>query len=616
MLPAHSESILILSRAEQEAGLSLFSELRRRNVFRVAAAYAVIAWLLVQIVVSVLPVFETPLWVLQLFIVLLVLGFPVALVLAWVYELTSQGIQATADVAPPASMLRLPGRKLDFAIIGLLVLGLSFVVVERYFRDGPRDDNGAMQSIAVLAFANLSGDPQQDYFGDGISEELLNILARVRNLRVSSRTSAFSFKNKGIGIPIIAAELNVDHVLEGSVRKQGDRVRITAQLIDVATDSHLWSETYERDLADIFAVQDEIALRVAESLTVQLLGANANPLRARRTDNLDAYDAYLRGLDAHRKGLPVSNFLEAIGHYRRAIALDPQFVQARARLAAAYIGLGNFRAMLPQDAYEQAEIEVERTLDLDEDLGEAHASLGWLRLSYHWDWPGAEQSFRRAIELEPNSSTAYEGLHYVLAAQGKLTEALTAAETSYELDPLSVFSRDGMVAIYLMLHDYDSALHWSESTVQLNPSNALEVAWLGIDHALRGEAAVIALDYAEQATRLEPQDPHIALAVALIHAHLGDVEAVQRILDQVEPKRTTEYVSAGFLAVVYASLGEADLAFEWLDRAYDEHDSWLFNLGYPELDPIRDDPRFEALLLRLDLPVVLATSVQPATPTP
>ena len=459
--------------------MSFVRELKRRNVFRVGAAYSVASWLLVQVAFTVLPIFNTPHWLLRAFIVLLVIGFPIALVLAWVYELTPEGVRVSTDDSLDAPVPAVSNRAIDFVIIGFLAIALIFVVLRQYVFIGVTAPDDQPASIAVLAFENMSGDPENDYLSDGISEELITVLAGLSELRVSSRTSSFSFKGANGDLPSVAEALDVDHILKGSVRRAGDRIRITVQLIDVASDSHLWANSYNREIGNIFAIQDDIALRVKEALAVEILGDEAAPSIARRTENIEAYEAYLRGLEAQRRGLPISNLYEAQRHYRRAIELDPRFAQAHARLAGTLVGLGNFRAIEPADAYEQAESSVLRALAIDKNLAAGHAILGWVRLSYYWDWEGSEKSFRRATALAPSLFAGFQGLSFALSTQGKLDEALGAAETAYQLDPLSAYSIIALQEVLYKRHDYDAALEWTERVLEWNP-NATDRAFLAM----------------------------------------------------------------------------------------------------------------------------------------
>ncbi len=286
--------------------MSFFRELKRRNVFRVAVAYAVVGWLLVEVASVLFPTFEAPAWVMKVFATVIILGFPLAMFFAWAYEITPEGLKKEKDIDRSQSITTRTGRKIDYMIIGLLSVAVVFFAsTHQWSGEGESTDKTetgetaavAEQSIAVLPFVNMSDDPANEYFSDGIAEELLNVLVRVEGLRVASRTSSFSFKGKGISIPNIARELNVNHVLEGSVRKAGNTVRITAQLIDVRTDSHLWSATYDRELEDIFAIQDEIAGHIVQALKIAL-GAGEQESMAhvqKPTENLEAYELYLRG---------------------------------------------------------------------------------------------------------------------------------------------------------------------------------------------------------------------------------------------------------------------------------------------------------------------------------
>jgi len=286
--------------------MSLIAELKRRNVFRVGVAYAIVAWLLIEVASVLLPTFDAPDWVMKAFSSLVILGFPLALILAWAFELTPEGIKREADVDRTESITHVTGRKLDFAIIGLLALAVVYFAVDKFvLQPAPEpteviaeavpaaEPTMQVKTIAVLPFVNMSGDPEQEFFSDGISEELLNVLAKVKGLRVTSRTSAFAFKGTNASIREIAAELGVEHVLEGSVRMAGERVRITTQLIDVETDSHLWSASYDRELSDIFAVQDEIAAKVGEALKVALLGVDSTLIRSIPETSIDVYSDYL-----------------------------------------------------------------------------------------------------------------------------------------------------------------------------------------------------------------------------------------------------------------------------------------------------------------------------------
>ena len=389
--------------------MSLIAELRRRNVFRVGVAYAIVAWLLVEVASVVLPTFKAPEWVMQVFTFLLILGFPLALIFVWAFELTPEGIKREAEVDRTESITHVRGRKLDFAIIGLLAVALIYVVIDKYvLEDEPEQAEATAaesavqeKSIAVLPFANMSGDPEQEFFSDGISEELLNVLAKVKGLRVTSRTSAFAFKDKDISIPEIAEKLDVEHVLEGSVRMAGDRVRITTQLIEVETDSHLWSASYDRELSDIFAVQDEIATKVGEALEVALLGADASPIRASPETSIEAYGDYL--LARQKVANPsVSKLVEAELLLKGVIEREPNYAPAYAALAETYRDMADLGMLSPSEASARMMPLVDQALSLDDGLAEAWLHLTYVRL-VTGDLDGARAAQERALELDPQN---------------------------------------------------------------------------------------------------------------------------------------------------------------------------------------------------------------------
>jgi len=318
---------------------SVWGELRRRNVFKVAVAYAIVAWLLIQVADIVLPTFNAPDWIVPVFTVFLILGFPLILLFAWAFEVTPEGVERTREVPLERSITQITGRKIEFAIIGLLAAAVAFMFIDNYvLRDAREPAQVAAdaeqapaaiteQSIAVLPFVNMSGDPDQEYFSDGITEEILNTLVAIDDLRVAGRTSSFSFKGKDVDLPTIGEQLNVTNILEGSVRRSGNQLRITAQLVSAADGFHLWSHTYDRELADIFDIQEEIAGEIAKVLRLEL-GLNvAASVNKRQTDNLDAYTWYLRGIALRRKG-SLDGSLAAIDALLKSIELDPDYLPA------------------------------------------------------------------------------------------------------------------------------------------------------------------------------------------------------------------------------------------------------------------------------------------------
>lgn len=422
-------------------GGNLFDELKRRNVFRVGIAYLVVGWLLVQITALAVPAFAMPPWVNTVVFYFALLGFPFALVFAWAFELTPEGLRRSHRVDRETSITPTTGRKLDFVIIGALALGLGYFAWDK-FAPVPSDEaeeGVAHASIAVLPFVNMSSDPEQLYFSDGISEEILNVLAQIPDLHVTSRSSAFQFRGNDIHIPTVAETLGVAHVLEGSVRKSGLRVRITAQLIDAKADKHLWSETYDRELTDIFALQDEISAAIVDALRGRLgLQVEAAP-RSRSAANTEAHEAYLRGrhLVEQRTRTTVEG---AVKEFRKAVELDPNYALAHAELAIA-IELstrGTYGELTATEAHTLATPHAERAMALDPTLAEAHAAMGQIM----WEAETLDKAlahFRQAVRINPNYSIVYTWMANITGnSLGRYDEMLALRETALRLDPLSI----------------------------------------------------------------------------------------------------------------------------------------------------------------------------------
>jgi TolB-like protein len=445
--------------------MSLYHELKRRNVFRVAIAYLALAWLLTEVSGTLFPAFGIPDWGVRFVVIVFALGFVPAVIISWVYELTPEGIKREKDVVRDSSITHLTAKRLDLFTIGLIVVALAFLLADRFWL-GPRHpeqiaapaaivtDNGQTSkpeptepqyppnSIAVLPFVNMSDDAGNEYFADGISEELLNLLSKIPELRVTSRSSAFSFKGKDFDIPTIAAQLDVAHILEGSVRKAGNQVRITAQLIETRSDTHLWSETYDRELENIFAIQDEISAAIVGALKERLeLEVEAAP-RVIAAASTEAYEAYLRGryLVIQRTRATIEG---AVREFEKAIALDPDYALAYAELSLAiallplYVDLTATEAIAPAALYARAALYAERAMALDPNLAEAHAAAGML---LWWGQSAYEEvltAFERAIQINPNYSIVYNWMSILFGQLGRYKERFALEETALRLDPLS-----------------------------------------------------------------------------------------------------------------------------------------------------------------------------------
>ena len=497
--------------------MSFFEELRRRNVFRVAIAYVIAAWLVAQVADLVLENIGAPAWVIQTLFLLLAMGFVAALIIAWAYEVTPEGIRRERDVVRDSSITHHTAKKLDIITIGLLLLGFVVLALDRFVlqRPGPAavavqqtvgdvqqaspSEPGAKQpaveqddhSIAVLPFADMSPDGDQGYFADGIAEELLNLLARIDGLKVAARTSSFKFKNAESDIVEIGQALKVGNVLEGSIRKAGDQVRITAQLIDVDGGFHLWSESYDRKLDNIFAVQDEIATAIVEALKLKL--DVTGPVTG-RTGNVDAYELYLRGKEVGRAPSK-EGLTAAINFYEQALSLDDGLAGAYAGIADAWIWLEDYGGIKSAVAYPKAEQAARRAMALDPEMAEAHAAMALLSDRYYDDLITARQYFERAIELNPNLAVAYDLYGDTLDSLGERELLLEMRRYAVELDPLSPFRRARLSGTLTSTGHLDEGKAVIDSILADDPDDAYGHEELGNYYLLKGQLANAVREY-------------------------------------------------------------------------------------------------------------------------
>jgi len=472
--------------------MSLFAELKRRNVFRVGIAYAITAWLLIQVSDILLESIGAPPWIMQTMFVVLGVGFVITLFFAWAFELTPEGVKKEKDVDRNASIAPKTGQKLNLGIVALLVVTLAYVAYDKLVLDGllvtgpvatvelpvtlaenPADSEPGVEtappadtqkSIVVLPFLNMSNDPEQEFFSDGLSEELLNALAQIKDLRVISRTSAFAFKGKDVDIPTIAAQLNVSHVLEGSVRKAGNDVRITAQLIEVATDSHLWSDAYSRKLENVFEIQEEISKAIAGELQVTLgtTGSTGKP-----TDNLEAWQLYLRGRHLYQnRGVP--QLARAVELLKQAVELDPEFADAWANLAAANVVHGYNQEEGYQDYYRDGQLAALRAIEIDPDNGFAHAVLG-LILMGEFSWDEAMRELELAIRLNPNETNSLLWKGIALINLGYVDQAIVMFQQAERLDPVFTNVHNWIASGYGIKGDVENMHRHVQKIQELDP---------------------------------------------------------------------------------------------------------------------------------------------------
>src|SRR5436190_20197997 len=587
---------------------NFFAELKRRNVYRVAVAYAVVAWLLIQAASILFPTFEAPGWVMKVFVAVVAAGFPIALILAWAFELTPEGLKRTefADELPTKASRN---RTWIYVVTigGAISIGLFFL--GRY--TATSKESGSVEvpakSIAVLPLVNTSGDPGNDYFSDGLSEELIAVLAKIPGLKIIGRSSSFLFKGKSDDSRAIGEKLGVTNLLEGSVRKQGDRVRIVAELINAADGRTLWSETYDRELKDVFAVQSEIATAVTEQLKIKLLGAPAKSDAAPSNNNLAAYNALQQGTFYFRLSTEEGT-RKATEFYGEAIRLDPRYALAYAQLSAAWRQLAATWLVGGGEANEgftKARNAAQTALSLAPDLAAAHEALGWVLLTPDLDFAAAAAEFRKAEKLAPADAGPKFALSFLFAAQGRLAEAENIMRQTLTLDPLGVTRYLNLARILIAGGRYDEAEAALRKAIELQPAAARLHAYLATLDVIRGDAAA-----ALQDAQLEPkgfwQDYALALAQQVQSDHATADAALQKLINE-------NAVSGPFqIAVVYGLRKEPDKMFYWLERAYTEHDPGLTQLLVtPFILNYKDDPRFAAFCQKLKLPVPTAAVPKP-----
>jgi TolB-like protein/Tfp pilus assembly protein PilF len=596
---------------------NFFAELKRRNVYKVAVAYIVAGWALSQGIAQVLPVFDVSNWVIRLIVLLIIIGLPVALSLAWAFELTPEGIKRTevAD-AMPAVATQKKHTWIYVVVIGAAIsIGLFFLgrytagsgtprpVTQPEARPGLQSDAATVplnKSIAVLPFDNLSRDPDNAYFAEGVQDEILTRLAKVADLKVISRTSTQHFKSAPENLREIAKQLGVTNILEGSVQKAADQVRVNVQLINALTDAHVWADTYDRKLTDIFAVESEIAKAIAETLQAKLSGAEKSSIAKAPTANPEAYELYLKGRFFWNKRSGV-DLRKAIEYFHQAIAKDPDYGLAYAGLADSYLLLPNYGNASTQESIPPARDALKRALELDDSLAEAYASSGLLNtLEVHLE--RAITDFERAIQLKPNYATAHHWLMLGHLSLGHFDLAITEAKRALELDPLSVIINADFAWAYFCARRFDQAEAQARKTLEIDPRFFLAHYYLGEVLQLKGRLAEAISEY-QTAFDLNG-DPYSLGMLGQAYGRNGQKDEAQKVLARLNELAKSRYVAPYAIAVVHLGLGEKERALDELERAFQSGDTnYLFVVKVdPMLDDLRGNPRFEALVQKVVAP--------------
>ncbi len=578
-------------------------ELRRRNVFRVAAAYAIAAWLTIQIADIVLPAFHAPDWVMQMLLVLVVLGSPLAIAASWSFELTPEGLKREEDVDRSASITSQTGRKLDLVIITVLTIAVAFFVVDKFLWDKSASQESRSisadiaKSVAVLPFANISGDESNNPFTIGIHDDLLTHLSKIASLKTISRTSMLQYRETTKSIPEIAAELGVATILEGGVQRSGDRVRINAQLIDAKSDEHLWAETYDRQLtaANIFAIQTEIATAIADALRTTLTTQEAISIAAVPTENLEAFEAYQLGRQALEPRTTMS-IAEAIELFTKATTIDSNFAQAWAGLSDSYRLMGSYSGQNVDDFNDKARVAVERALQLNDRISEPHTSLATL-LGVQGDIAGGMFAIERALSLDPNNANARFRYADLLHETGNLEEALLEYEKAARLDPLSPIINDGYAWTLAEVGRFDESLDRYRRVDEIDPEYPGAAVSIGTIYGLAYGRLDLANLWYRKALALDPGNPWYPSILGLVFLELDDDDTAEVWIDKSLQMSPHHPWANGAMMMLHSYRGDSEQVTRYANAVLSVDRRWRLGtaLAHGRVQDLRAGNYYEIL---------------------
>ena len=579
---------------------NFFAELKRRNVYKVAVAYAIVAWLLIQAASILFPTFEAPSWVMKVFVAAVVLGFPIAVILAWAFELTPEGIKHTEDVDLPAGRISKNRTWIYVTVIGA-ALSVALFFVGRFSAPSSSASPAGLpeKSIAVLPFENQNRDPDTDYLCDGIPESIINSLSELPKLKVMSRNSVFHYKGKQTDAQTVGKELKVQTLLTGRVRQRGDSLTIGVELINAQDNSQEWGQQYNRKLADVFAVQEEIAKEVSAKLRLKLTGAEQEQLAKRPTENLKAFQYYMQGRAAAQRRTN-AELLASVSFFERALQEDGKYALAYAGLADAYANLGYYGSIAPIEGRRKAEEAARKALELDDKLAEAHVALGLVYIGFApSNFSVGDRELRHAIELNSNLAVARYNLGLSFIRQGRLDEASAELMKARALDPLSSVIARAVAIPYYFKRDYARAFELLRQANELGPP--LSATW-EIGLYIRNGSINEAFAEIEKAKGVRKNDPLFVYSTGMAYAASGKQTEALQTIKELEAISGASLSTAHWIAKIYATLNDKEMAFSWLERGLATGALGVFYKDEPVWDPIRDDPRFVALVGKMVVP--------------
>jgi len=578
--------------------MGLVSELRRRNVLRMAALYAVAAWLIMQVAEVVVSLAELPGWSGQVVLVLLAIGFPIALVLSWFYELTTEGISLERDVHPGDSITQVTGRRIDVIVISLLSAAVILFAWHAWWQSAPTDKSiapdEAIESIAVLPLQNLSNDPDQKYFVEGMQDALITHLSRMTGLRVISKTSTFRYETTDKSIPEIARELNVDALIEGSVLRDANRVRITAKLIRGTEDEHLWANSYDRDLDNIFALINEISIAIADEIKVTVKQQDIEEWAQSSYANLKVHELVLQGnhyLDRFKLD-------QSLRYYQQAIDLDSEFAPAHAGVAASYVLMVFSDLIASSELIPKAREAALKAISLDRNFAGGYATLGFIQLYFDWDWDGAKTSLSRALELRPNDANVRHAYADYLMVMGDLKASVNQVEIGRLYDPLSPMANTVVGFHRVLARQYDEVIEEAQKAIAQEPELVVSLSYYHEALWLKGmyEQAFAAYK------RTWGRDEDLLRAMNMGFSESGYTGAIHSLANALAG-RDPEFRDYVTLASLYARAGEQEQALESLENAYQHRQPQILHIrAMPVFDELSSTPAFQDLLHRIGFP--------------